>query len=166
MNRKLISYLMFVFLIISINGCTERKYHVEPYRFDNYEKQEESGADREVAIERYGYTGKGDLIHIYSPIITPNDIRMGETINFKCEYVLLSPIKNKIFPIEEIITISSKKERFDLAKRNTRKTQGLHIININIILPMDLNPGQYHIITSITSGRIKNTAKAGLLIRR
>jgi hypothetical protein len=147
---------MFIVLIFSINGCAEKKYQVEPNRYDNFEKQEEIGADREATIQRYGYKSKGEMIHI----------RMGEAFNYKCEYILLSPIESKNFIIEEIITISSKKERFDLVKRKIQKTQGSHITNLKIILPIDLNPGKYQITTSIISGRIKNTAKAELLIRR
>ncbi len=166
MNHMLILYSMFIVLIFSINGCAEKKYQVEPNRYDNFEKQEEIGADREATIQRYGYKSKGEMIHIYSPVINPNDIRMGEAFNYKCEYILLSPIESKNFIIEEIITISSKKERFDLVKRKIQKTQGSHITNLKIILPIDLNPGKYQITTSIISGRIKNTAKAELLIRR
>lgn len=162
-----INFIIFTFVFFSllISGCAPQKkvYVKEDAESRQFERLIGS---RKAAIERYGYKGIEENIIAESPVITPAYVKPGELIRQELQFILLSQHIEDRFIVLETVLISIGKESIELLNRETEKEQGIHLSVVQITLPKDLKPGEYTLITTISSGETKKTVTGSFSVKR
>ncbi len=166
MNRKIRKFLIsfFIFLIsFNISGCATISPTVEKIQGGivgfwekvKGEQKEKQTATREEAIRKYNYNGLKDELIIEPPLITPNVVSPGTKIKQELQYTLLAPQKGKNFKISETVILSGSEMQIELSKKESDKAQGIHVSTLQFVIPKDLTPGDYKIVTTISTGTQK-----------
>jgi hypothetical protein len=162
-----INFIIFTFVFFSliIAGCApQKKIHVkETVESRQFERLM---GPREAAVLRYGYKGIEENIIAESPVITPAYAKPGDLIRQELQFILLSQNAEELFIISEAVTILIGKESVELLRRETEKEQGIHLSVVQITLPQDLKPGEYTLITTISSGETKKTVTGSFSVKK
>ncbi len=158
-------FFAVIFLSLIITGCVPLKKIAQDESTDGRQHERLIGP-REAAIQRYGYKGIEENITAEFPVITPSDVRHGDTIRQQLQFGILSDNKEDRFFVVETIVILIGNEPLELLKIESEKEQGVYLSDVQIILPKDLRPGQYHLITTITSGEIKKIVTGSFNVKK
>lgn len=161
--RKMLILFFIFFMSFNVSGCATLSPTVEKIQGEivgfwekvKGEQKEKQTATREEAIHRYNYNGLKDELIIEPPLITPNVVSPGTKIKQELEYTLLVPQKGKNFKVSETVTLSGSEMQIQLSKKESDMAQGTHVSTLQFVIPKDLNPGGYKIITSISIGTQK-----------
>lgn len=123
--------------------------------------------DREGAIKKFGYTGKNTEIIVESLLISPYTVKPGDKLRQELKYALLAPEAGRNFSVvEKAIFTDSRGEKIDLLLNESEKGQGVHLLTFNITVPLDIEPGEYNIISTISTVNLSKTAKGYFIIRK
>ncbi len=164
-KRALIFVLLFVFLQTS--GCASLQKDLS----DFWNKLKAGHSDSQVgsrneAAKKYGYTEKTDELFTELPNFSSTLVRPGDTVRYELQYAILSPKKEKVFTMSEVVVLVGSGETIILAQRQTEKAQGLHILKLQLDIPKDIDPGKYKIITTLSSGGLKKTVLGEFVVTR
>ncbi len=97
------------------------------------------------------------IILVESLIIHPDVANPGETLKLELKYNILAPQKKSQFKISESVILSRSNDRFELIKRESERSQGQQLFTFQFVIPMDLQPGEYSLTTTIGIGKQKKT---------
>ncbi len=159
-----IVFTVFFFSLI-IGACAPSKKIVQKESIGSRQYERLIGS-REAAIQRYGHKGIEENIIIESPVITPSDVRHGDAIRQQLQFGILSDNKEDRFIVTETIVILIDNELLELLNVKSEKEQGIHLSDVQIILPKDLNIGQYNLITTITTGEKKKIVTGSFNLKK
>jgi len=121
--------------------------------------------DRNDAIKKYNYSGRETEIIIDSLLITPYSIQPGEKLKQELIYALLSPQEKKKFIVAESVVLTGKGEKIDLFINESEKDQGVHLFALKLVIPRDIEPGEYNLLSTITVGNVTKTVKGIFVVR-
>jgi hypothetical protein len=137
------------FALLILTGCADFKKKTG--NFLGGDSGEQPMDSRDEAIGKYNYTGIKDEFILGSPSIIPDVVRSGETVTQTIQYAVLSPAKDKIFKVQEIVTLSGKGILLELSKKELEKMQGTHTSTVQFTIPNGLARGRYKLITTIST---------------
>jgi len=166
--------LLWLLFLINISGCATIQLTLKELQEKiavfwegiKGEKTEEQVGTREEAAKKYGYKGLKEELIVENPIITPEVIKPGDTVKQEIQYALLAPQKEKKFNVSETVILTSGKDTVELIKRSSERTQGMHLSTIKFTIPADLEPGEYTLITMLSSGEQKRTVSGKFRVEK
>jgi hypothetical protein len=127
--------------------------------------EEEAKTDRERAAAITGYRGDGELLLFSSPSLQPLVAGRGERIEQRFDYTILFPDPARpVTVIEKVVIAGPQGILADLVSREVVKEQGTHTSRMRFILPADLEPGEYRLITILEAGRQKKNLTQGFRV--
>ncbi|MEW6110359.1 MAG: hypothetical protein AB1632_14505 [Nitrospirota bacterium] len=137
-----------ILLLSNISGCATIKGEMTVF----WEKikgklTEKRQGTREEAVRKYNYQGFKDELIMESPIITPSIVSSGDEIKQEIQYTLLSPKEENQFKVSENVTLSGTEISIELSKKESKKDQGTHVSVLQFVVPKDLDPGHYELVT-------------------
>lgn len=163
--RGALLLLLFVFLV---GGCAQlQKDFKDGIAQFLEELKRERLEDREGAINKFGYTGEETEIIVESLVITPYTVKPGSQLKLELKYALLSPEAGTNFlVVENVIFHGNQGEKIDLLANKSEKAQGVHLLTLNMTVPQDIEPGEYHITNTISTVNLNKTARGSFMVKK
>jgi hypothetical protein len=115
--------------------------------------------ERGEAIRHYRYQGQRDELIVEPPKLSTTAAKPGELLTREVTFALLSPQRERKFPVTETVTLTGPSLVVELSKQESEKPQGSHISTIQLTVPKDLPPGVYVLITRIGTEEQQVTRK-------
>lgn len=160
---KLLRIIFFIILLNLFLGCATKKiYEREVIREGQFERKL---GPRDAAVLRYGHKGIEENIVVESPSIFPSEVSPGGTIRQEIRYGLLSENSDDRFIVTESVVVLIDNDPLELLNQQSEKEQGIHQSIIQITLPVDIMPGQYQLITTLSAGGIKRKVSVGFVVK-
>jgi hypothetical protein len=162
-SEKVLLLLIVALLQIHISACATIQGVWEKIKGRQFEKQTST---REEAAKSYGYKGLTDELIVEPPRINPTVVSPGDKVKQELQFTLLSPQEERRFKVTKIIDISIGKDTIELARKKSEMTQGTHISILQFVLPKDIEPGEYKIITSISIEKRSKIVHGSFKVKR
>lgn len=160
--------LFFLSVFFAVGGCAQLKKDLKD-GITQFVDELNRGMleNREGAIKKFGYTGKQTEIIVESILITPYTVKPGDQWRQELKYALLSPEAERNFlVVEKVIFTDSRGEKIDLLISESKKDQGVHLLIIKVTVPLDIESGEYHIISTISTLNQSKTAKGYFFVKK
>jgi hypothetical protein len=132
---------------------------------DTTVKKDESTHKKPVPQPAADTVVKKDAIILARPVLSPAAASAGGTVRQELKYSVFS-VKTGTIKITEVIVLSGNGLQMELSKKVLEKMQGDNSSIFQFILPKDLPPGQYKLITSISFGKERKTATGSFRVIR
>ncbi len=160
-------FLLFIGLVLlNFTGCAEFQRRIDDLFGKTKKEQAYKQLDaREEAIQKYNYKGIMDEIFSENPVISPSIVTGEEKLTQSFQFAVLSPQKEKEFKISEVITLSGGNILIELSRKDSEKQQGVHVSTFEVVIPKDLPPGDYSLITTVNANGQKKTAIANFKVK-
>lgn len=121
-------------------------------------------ASRYVAVNRYAYNFREEIIEIEDALIRPRYAACNSTVEAQIQYTVLAPRERQQIRIAETMTLLIGNERLVLAKREVIRTQGTYISAINFTIPKGLPKGDHTLVTTVSNGKQTKSVKTPLKV--
>jgi hypothetical protein len=138
--------------LFKIKWCIEEILKIDGLSSVIYSKYSNENTQIDSKIEELYGSLKEPLIIIESIILEPQVVKKGDVLNLEVKYRLVTPKDEKEIKVIENINLSGKNLVLPLKKRESQRTEGSHLFSTQFILPMDLEAGEYTLITTIEAG--------------
>jgi hypothetical protein len=169
--------VVFILLTFFISGCITVERKGDTIVIDPWEKigeffaklkgeatEKQTGA-RDEALKKYGLEGLRQGLIVEPPVITPEVAKPGDKVKQEVQFALLAPEEGKSFNVSETIVLSSGKDKIELIRRETEKSQGIHLSTIEFTIPADLDRGEYKLISTISIGEQKKIVSGSFKLK-
>lgn len=185
MNKKIITCVILLGILILFGGCASVKEEIKninegftkglieakkefrsAWAQIKGEKIETNDGSREEAVLKYDYRGQRNEIITETPTIIPMVVRAGETVSYKFQYTILSPQSDVLIPISEVTILSGDGFTLQLNSKMTSKRQGIYTSSLLLTIPKDVEVGRYRIISTITSGVLKEIVQGEFTVEK
>ena len=160
--------LLLLSVVFAVGGCAQLKKDLKD-GITQFVDEFNRGMleNREGAIKKFGYTGKQTEIIVESILITPYTVKPGDQWSQELKYALLSPEPERNFlVVEKVIFAGSRGEKIDLLISESKKDQGVHLLTFKVTVPLDIESGEYHIISTISTLNQSKTAKGYFFVKK
>jgi hypothetical protein len=114
---------------------------------------------RSEAVRLHHYQALRDELIVGPPKLSAPTAKPGDKLTREVTFTLLSPQKEKQFRVTETVTLTGAGLAVELSKHDWEKPQGSHVSTIQVIVPKDLPPGVYTLITKIGTEEQQITKK-------
>lgn len=163
-NRALIlpgHFLLILLFLLLLGGCAQLKKDLKDgFVHFSDELKRYSLEDRDEAIKKFNYSGKETELIMDSLSINPYTVHPGDQLRQELRYAILSPESGRSFQIVEKVMLTGKNgKKIDLLTNVTEKNQGVHSLDFRIIIPMDIESGEYQIVNTLSTATLSRTAK-------
>jgi len=152
---------MVILMAAVIAGCAPVK--VKPLVLQDKQEKVES---QNAAADGNGYVGQKDELTVSSPTVTPTTVARGSKLSYQVTYTLSSPDTKKEFKVLDVITLSGPGVLAELSRKTYRKPQGTHISHLEFVVPPDLSPGSYKLISTIRAAGQEKQQQCAFMVKR
>jgi hypothetical protein len=150
--RSPVFLLLLAVLSLFFAGCAGIQNLLSPSVQTTEEKARlEDAAVRAAAIKEYRYQELRDELIVEEPRLSPGTVSKGGELVRDVRFVLLSPEPTKTFMVTETAVLSGAGISLELFRKEGRKRQGAHESTLRIVIPKDLPPGDYTIVTTVAT---------------
>jgi hypothetical protein len=167
--RKFLALLTASGAVVLATACTEMsKVMKSDASFSEKVKQfggivgrqfDQQSGTRADAVKKHNYAGRADLLEIDSAVLAPEVATPGSTVESTVHYTVLVPNDAQQVKVAETRTLVSEHETVHLSSREVSHDQGTQLTRLKFTLPNDLARGRYTLVTTLSSGRNKTTAR-------
>ena len=119
---------------------------------------------RGEAVRLYRYQGLRDELIVDSAKLSAVTAKAGDRITREVTFALLSPQREKKFQVTEVVTLTGPSLAIELSKQESERLQGSHVSVIQVMVPKDLPPGIYTLITRIATEEQEITKKTNFQV--
>jgi hypothetical protein len=120
---------------------------------------------RDEAIRAYDYGGSKEEVFLRTPKLTPAVVGAGDTLTQEVPFAVLGPQKGTTFKVLEIVTMSGGGMFMELSRKDSEKAQGVHTSNVQLVIPKDLPPGSYMLITTIIANGMERRQAGSFVVK-
>ena len=92
---------------------------------------------------------KEPVIIIESATLEPELVKRGDLLTFEVKYRLVAPKEEKKFKIKESALLLGKDISLIIKKKESEKTEGVHLFSLQFLIPMGLQGGEYTLTAEI-----------------
>lgn len=140
------SPLIIIIILCFVYGCAKAKYEIihEPSKINLVKPITE--------------------LILLSPIITPDVVKAGDSVILEFQYSLPDIEQGILYKVSENITLANGIGVLSLKRIEHEKTPGLHLSRTQFVIPKNIYPGEYKIISTIDIGSQKKSVTGILRI--
>jgi uncharacterized protein YcfJ len=125
-------------------------------------------ATRDQAMQKY--TPEGEVressLTIEDANVAPTPVKQGDKVKSTVQYTILEPDASQLATIIETRSlVSGDSEVKKLSERNVTRDQGTCMSTFNFKVPKDIEPGDYTLVTTVSNGAQKQTARSPFTIK-
>lgn len=153
--------IVLVLIVFVLTGCTTMKKIAGTSEQD----PTQISPQRDEAVRVYGYDGVRDMVFVETPTIMPPIVARGARLNRQLRFAVLSPDTTKRFRVTEVVTLSGGSISIELSRKETVRSQAIHISSLDFVIPRDLPRGDYKLITTIIAGKERKTVSGSFKVR-
>ena len=103
---------------------------------------------------------KEPVIIIESATLEPELVKKGDLVTFEVKYRLVVPKKEQQIKIKESALLLGKDISLIIKKKESEKTEGVHLFSLQFLIPMGLQGGEYTLTAEIEAvGKKKMVSK-------
>lgn len=139
MNRLVVFFVMLVVVSFQLSGCSSHRQKTQP-------------------IPKEG------TLKIEKNSVRPQQVSAGAMVEAIVQYTVILPEGLQDTSVTETRTLVNGDEKIVLSKKNVVRATGTHTSKMKLTLPMDIDPGEYQISVTVSTGRFSRTAKSRLMI--
>jgi hypothetical protein len=98
--------------------------------------------------------------------VKPATVARGSKLSYQVTYTLSSSDTKKEFKVLDVITLSGPGVLAELSRRTYRKTQGTHVSHLEFVVPPDLDPGPYRLVSTIRAAGQEKQQQGNFTVKR
>ena len=168
-TMRQIRIIFLSLIIMKMTGCAEIKQHAVSFWEELKSMVQQSFRQtetREEAIKKHGYKENKEYFVVKQPSLHPDIVAQGEKIKQELQLSFIAPNKETKFNIIETVNLSGRDFNIELSRKERQLEQGSYVSIVQIVIPKDLTPGDYKLITTVNIADSKKTVKAAFRVKR